>query len=206
VVGVWGWAPGRGLVLTGREPGGPPTAPPKRQGFGATLIANAGRQVGATIEQDWLAEGLVCRIVLDKGATPYFGQPPKASNADGAVGDDLRALVDQRVLVVEDEALVAMELTQILIAAGAQVSGPVGDVDHALALVEAGGIDRALLDINLAGRMVTPVASALSRKSIPFIYLTGYQEPDVDGGLVLRKPANVAALLGALASQAAGVV
>jgi CheY-like chemotaxis protein len=99
-----------------------------------------------------------------------------------------------------------MELTQSLTAAGAQVIGPVGDVDHALALVEAGGIDRALLDINLAGRMVTPVASALSRKSIPFIYLTGYQEPDVDGGLVLRKPANVAALLGALASQAAGVV
>lgn len=202
----WRWEPGRRLVLTWRETGGPPTAPPRRQGFGATLIANAGRQVGATIEQDWLAEGLVCRIALDKGATPYFGQPPKVSSADGATGEDLRALVDQRVLVVEDEALVAMELTQILTAAGAQVIGPVGDVDHALALVEAGGIDRALLDINLAGRMVTPVAKALSRKSIPFIYLTGYQEPGVDGGLVLRKPANVAALLGALASQAAGAV
>jgi len=44
---------------------------------------------------------------------------------------------------------VAMELAQILTAAGAQVIGPTGDIDEALALVEAGGVDRALLDINL---------------------------------------------------------
>jgi PAS domain S-box-containing protein len=198
---TWRWEPGRRLVLTWRETGGPPTAPPKRQGFGAILIANAGRQVGATIEQDWPAEGLVCRVVLDRGATPYFGQPPTSS--DAAVGEDVRALINQRVLVVEDEALVAMELTQILTAAGVQVIGPAGDLETALALVEAGGIDRALLDINLAGRMVTPVASALNRKAIPFIYLTGYQEPEVEDGLVLRKPANAAALLGVLARQMA---
>lgn len=200
---VWRWEGERRLVLTWRETGGPRTSPPKRQGFGATLIANAGRQVGATIEQEWLADGLTCRITLDRGATPYFGTPPKAAAAaaDGATGDDLRSLAHQRVLVVEDEALVAMELTQILTAAGAQVIGPAGDIDDALALVEAGGIDRALLDINLAGRMVTPVASALAQRSIPFVYLTGYQEPDVEGGPVLRKPANAAALLGALASQ-----
>jgi DNA-binding response OmpR family regulator len=109
------------------------------------------------------------------------------------------------VLIVEDEALVAMELTQILTAAGARVIGPVGDIESALALVEAGDIDRALLDINLGGRLVTPVASALSRKSIPFIYLTGYQEPDVEG-TVLRKPTPPAVLLGALASQMASLV
>ncbi|EJL27599.1 PAS domain S-box [Caulobacter sp. AP07] len=202
----WHWEPDRRLVLTWRETGGPPTAPPKRQGFGATLIANAGRQVGARIEHDWLAEGLVCRIALDRGATPYFGNPPRTQAADALTGDETRALRGQRVLVVEDEALVAMELAQILTAAGAEVIGPVGDVEDALALVEAGGIDRALLDVNLAGRLVTPVASALSRRSIPFIYLTGYQEPDVDSGLVLRKPANAATLLGALANQVAAAL
>ena len=202
----WRWEPGRRLVLTWRETGGPPTASPKRQGFGSTLIANAARQVGAKIEHDWPAGGLVCRIVLNRGATPYFGKPPRTQAADALTGDEARALRGQRVLIVEDEALVAMELTQILTAAGAEVIGPVGDIEDALALVEAGGIDRALLDINLAGRPVTPVASALSRQSIPFIYLTGYQEPDVEGGLVLRKPANAAALLGALANQAAAMV
>jgi PAS domain S-box-containing protein len=200
----WRWEPERRLVLTWRETGGPRTAPPRREGFGATLIANAGRQVGATITQDWPPEGLVCSIVLESGATPYFGTPPKAASLEGATGDEVRSLVDQRVLVVEDEALVAMELTRILTDAGAQVIGPAGDIANALALIEAGGIDRALLDINLAGRLVTPVAAALTRKAIPFVYLTGYQEPDVEG-LVLRKPVNPATLLGALASQGAGV-
>jgi len=184
----WRWEPGRRLVLTWRETGGPVVRPPRRQGFGAILIANAGRQVGATIQQEWRAEGLVCRITLDRGATPYFGKPPKAVEPPGP--ENARVLRDQRVLIVEDEALVAMELTQILVAAGAQVVGPAGDIEHALRLVEAGGIDRALLDVNLAGRMVTPVASALSLKSIPFVYLTGYQEPNVEGGPVLHKPAN----------------
>ena len=205
----WRWETDR-LILTWRETGGPPTSPPTRQGFGATLIANAGRQVGATIAQDWRAEGLVCEIALDRGAAPYFGVPPRPAAGDGTPHDDrtadeIRSLAGQRVLIVEDEALVAMELAQILTAAGAQVIGPTGDIDDALALVEAGGVDRALLDINLAGRPVAPVASALTLKAIPFVYLTGYQEADVEGGPVLRKPASAAALLGALASQVAAV-
>ena len=205
----WRWETDR-LILTWRETGGPPTSPPTRQGFGATLIANAGRQVGATIAQDWRAEGLVCEIALDRGAAPYFGVPPRPAAGDGTPHDDrtadeIRSLAGQRVLIVEDEALVAMELAQILTAAGAQVIGPTGDIDEALALVEAGGVDRALLDINLAGRPVAPVASALTLKTIPFVYLTGYQEADVEGGPVLRKPASAAALLGALASQVAAV-
>ncbi|MBO9707767.1 MAG: PAS domain-containing protein [Caulobacter sp.] len=198
----WSWEAERQLVLTWRESGGPPVTSPKRRGFGSTLIANAGRQVGAVIDQDWRPEGLVCRISLARGATPYLGQPPRPQGESAPI-EDGKALRDQRVLVVEDEALVAMELAQILTAAGAQVIGPTGDVDNALALVEAGGIDRALLDINLAGRMVTPVAAALTVRSIPFVYLTGYQEPDVEGGLVLRKPTSPAVLLGALANQMA---
>jgi hypothetical protein len=63
-------------------------------------------------------------------------------------------------------------------------------------------IDRALLDVNLGGRLITPVAKALTRRSIPFVYLTGYQEPDVNDGPVLRKPVATSALLGALARGA----
>ena len=200
----WRWEAER-LVLTWRETGGPLTSAPTRQGFGATLIANAGRQVGATIQQDWPPEGLLCQITLERGATPYFGTPPKAAIGEVASGDAVRSLVDQRVLVVEDEALVAMELARILTDAGAHVVGPAGDIADALVLVEAGGIDRALLDINLGGRLVTPVAAALTRKSIPFVYLTGYQEPNVEG-LVLRKPTSPAVLVAALASQVAATV
>jgi DNA-binding NarL/FixJ family response regulator len=93
-----------------------------------------------------------------------------------------------------------MELARALTQAGAQVVGPAGNIEEALDLVANTPIDRAVLDINLGGRMVTPVAKALAARAIPFVYLTGYQEPDIDDGPVLRKPASLELLLGALAS------
>ena len=80
--------------------------------------------------------------------------------------------------------------------------GPVGTIEEALSLLDDQPIDRALLDVNLGGRLITPVALALSRRRIPFVYLTGYQEPDVDDGPILRKPVAASALLGALARGA----
>jgi CheY-like chemotaxis protein len=107
------------------------------------------------------------------------------------------------VLVVEDEAVVAMELVRVLTAAGAKVIGPAGTIEEALDLLDGGQrIDRALLDVNLGGRLITPVAKALASRHIPFVYLTGYQEPDVDDGPILRKPVAASALLGALARGA----
>ncbi|MFT4252635.1 MAG: HWE histidine kinase domain-containing protein [Caulobacter sp.] len=196
----WEWEAGI-LVLDWRETGGPPAVAPVRRGFGSTLIQNAGKQLGAKVSHDWRPEGLHCRIALSRGALPGAAGVERSAAAPSVASDD--GLRDQRVLVVEDEALVAMELARVLALAGAQVIGPAGDVEEALELIESSLIDRAVLDVNLGGRMVTPVARALSERAIPFVYLTGYQEPGLDDGPVLHKPASPEVLVSALAGRKA---
>ncbi|GGC56562.1 response regulator [Siccirubricoccus deserti] len=89
-----------------------------------------------------------------------------------------RDLRGNRVLVVEDEALVAMLIEDGLLDAGAQVIGPAGSVQEALQLIEQaasdGGLDAAVLDINLGGDTVSPVADRLAALQVPFVFATGY--------------------------------
>jgi CheY-like chemotaxis protein len=109
-----------------------------------------------------------------------------ASNTDDLAG--------RRVLVVEDEALVAMLLEDMLTDLGCQVLGPVMRVAEALAFVAENGaeIDLAILDVNLAGERSFPVAEALRARGAPFILSTGYDDVGIDerwrGGPILRKP------------------
>ena len=84
-------------------------------------------------------------------------------------------LVDCRILVVEDEYAHAEDIRRELIEAGAIVVGPVPTIHKAMRLVEAEArIDGAVLDINLGGEMVFPVAEALRARSVPFLFATGY--------------------------------
>jgi PAS domain S-box-containing protein len=195
---VWRWQEADTLTLVWREATGARVGAPTRRGFGSTLIQSAIKQIGSRIAIDWRPEGLEASLFIRGGAHPRAADstPPYRP---GLSAEDVPALRDQRVLVVEDEALVAMELARVLTAAGAVVVGPVGTITEAMDLVDAALIDRAVLDVNLGGQPVTPVALALARRHIPFVYLTGYQDPDVDGGPVLRKPVATSALLGALA-------
>ena len=78
------------------------------------------------------------------------------------------------ILVVEDEPLVAMVLENIIEDMGASLVGPAASVGKALQLVEAGGFDGALLDVNLRGERVDAVADALAAKGIPFVFTTGH--------------------------------
>jgi CheY-like chemotaxis protein len=106
------------------------------------------------------------------------------------------ALEGKRVLVVEDEALVAMLVEDGLLDAGAEVVGPAASVGEALRLVEGaasdGGLSAAVLDIDLQGRAVAPVADRLAVLGVPFVFATGYGEGRDTGGHVaapvLRKP------------------
>jgi len=198
---TWRWTADGGLGLVWRETAGARIVPPQRRGFGSTLIENAVKQAGARVALDWRPEGLEIRLDIPTGVQARATESAPAYRP-GLSAEEAPNLRDQRVLVVEDEAVVAMELAQVLTAAGAEVVGPVGTIEEALQLVDGQPIDRALLDVNLRGRLITPVAAALTRRRIPFVYLTGYQEPDVDGGPVLRKPVAPSALLGALARGA----
>jgi DNA-binding response OmpR family regulator len=118
-------------------------------------------------------------------------------------------LKDMRVLVVEDEPLVSMLVEDELLDAGATVLGPVPSVSDALRLVEAaadGGISAAVLDINLQGEAVGPVADRLVALGVPFVFATGYGEGRDTGGHgtapTLRKPYCTGSLIAAVEALA----
>ncbi len=96
-----------------------------------------------------------------------------------------------RILVVEDEYLIALELDDQLKAAGYRVIGPVADVDGALKALKADRPDAAVLDVNLAGEWVTPVAQVLQAMSVPFILTSGYVAADLHHVPILRDAVNV---------------
>ena len=91
-----------------------------------------------------------------------------------------RALQGWRVLVVEDEYLIADEIAAALATAGAAVVGPAGSVEAALALIVDGRpIDAAVLDMNLRGESGLPVAERLQDLAVPFVFASGYDRRPV---------------------------
>lgn len=80
----------------------------------------------------------------------------------------------KRILVVEDEYLIAADLKRALADHGAEVVGPVGDLKRGLALARVGGLDAAVLDINLEGDDAFPIADVLQEAGVRFVFLTGY--------------------------------
>lgn len=79
-----------------------------------------------------------------------------------------------RILIVEDEMLVAMLIEDTISDLGHQVVGPAMRLEAALAAAEADDFDFAILDINLAGKQSFPVADRLSERGIPFMFASGY--------------------------------
>lgn len=81
-----------------------------------------------------------------------------------------------RVLVVEDELLVALNLETLLLEAGCEVIGPIGSLPAAIQASEAEKPDLAILDINLRGEQVFPVAEKLASRGVPIIFCSGYTD------------------------------
>jgi CheY-like chemotaxis protein len=84
-------------------------------------------------------------------------------------------LAGRRILLVEDELLVAMMVEDMLRDEGCAIVGPVGRVAPALKAAREESLDAAVLDINLAGEAVYPVAKALAERKVPFVFTTGYE-------------------------------
>lgn len=80
----------------------------------------------------------------------------------------------KNILIVEDEPLIAMMLEDFLDALGKQIAGSTDTVAHALSCIEAGGVEGAILDVNLRGGETSwPIADALAQRGIPFVLATG---------------------------------
>lgn len=96
------------------------------------------------------------------------------------------------VLIVEDEALVALDLAAQIQDLGHVVVGPAHNLDKAMALVDNSEIDFALLDVNLNGSQSIPVARRLQDDGVDFVFLTGYGSPkiveDFGEATILSKP------------------
>ena len=117
------------------------------------------------------------------------------------------ALKPVRILIVEDEMLLAMNIEEMLLEHGYEVAGIAGRLGPALALAREGGFDAAMLDVNLAGEMSFPVADLLAERGIPFLFATGYGlqglEERYRGRPVLQKPFRATELRKALEAIAA---
>jgi two-component system, response regulator PdtaR len=115
---------------------------------------------------------------------------------DGAVGP--------KVLVVEDEFLIAMEMELMLIDGGFRVIGPVATVAAALAIIEKQPPDAAVLDVSLRGERVSPVAEVLRAMEVPFVLASAFGPADLStdaalaGALNVGKPTMPARLFSAL--------
>jgi CheY-like chemotaxis protein len=98
----------------------------------------------------------------------------------------------RRVLVVEDEMIVAWLLVDMLDDLGCAIVGPATSVNQALAMIDAEAIDAAVLDVNLNGQMSYPVADVLVSRGVPFLFSTGYDRNRLLDGYrifpVLQKP------------------
>ncbi len=112
-----------------------------------------------------------------------------------------------RVLVVEDMAVLAWQVRDVLAAAGADVAGPVPSVARALALLAEQEVDFAVLDKNLDGDPADPIADVLAAHDVPFVFLTGYGAYDTEGRHGARphlgKPLRPTALVQAVADLTA---
>jgi PAS domain S-box-containing protein len=202
-----------GFELTWTESGGPTVLPPARRGFGSTLLEQVtSRELNGDTSIDYRPAGVQAR--LRAGPAAVVARPETVPEAPAtriaetvATSAGPANLRGARVLIVEDAVLLAMELETGLSDAGAKIIGPAYELEEAMALLDQ-PIDAAVLDANLNGHSVTPVAEALLARRVPFVFATGYGEAaGAPGGFdapVIRKPYDVTQVAAAVAELLKG--
>ena len=204
---------GRRLGLDWREQGAAPAPPETGTGFGVALIERSLAANGGTAVRRAAEDGIAWEIGLPLPELPAaLPLPPPLPSAPAPA--PAAALDGARLLVVEDEPLVALEIEAELTEEGAVVVGPAGSLEAAMRLIEAEPIDAALLDANLAGKPVDALAAALAARGVPFAFASGYGPSGLPEGFrdrpLLGKPfgseALVALVRGLLAPAGGGTV
>lgn len=206
------------LHLKWEERGGPTVIAPIKRGFGARLIEQSAKSEGGRAEMICDAKGVTWEITLPLPVSSVATRSTArteaeligaASTVPAAASEPRPILAGRRLLVIEDEPLIALGLVSSLEVAGAEVGRPVGTEKEALAAIERGGFDAALLDANLHGKPVDAIAAALTRKSIPFVFVTGYGRESLPESFrraaVLSKPFSDKQLLDAIIALAPAV-
>lgn len=170
---------GQRLLLDWIERGGPEVKKPSRNGFGSTVIDQIlEASVDGEVTLEWPPTGLVCHVscpaekVLDN--LEISNQQSRAASHTGQSStSDTRG-----ILVVEDEILIGMEISEILKDAGFEIFGPVATAAGALAILENQMCDAAVLDINLGKETSAPIAKLLSEAGTPYLSISGRSRED----------------------------
>jgi two-component sensor histidine kinase len=196
--------PDRMLQMVWRERGVENIAAPQHHGFGSTLIEMSLQPEGGRADTTYLSDGIMCEISvpLPDAAPERDAQDGRRRRTDGGEIGIARAPARRRVLLVEDEPFVAMDIEAILADAGFEVVGPAGDHESAVELARNSDFDVALLDANLNGRHVGAIAAELTRRNIPFAFASGYGREGLPEGFgdatLLSKPFSNEVLLRAV--------
>jgi two-component sensor histidine kinase/HAMP domain-containing protein/CheY-like chemotaxis protein len=197
------------LSMTWEEEGGPSIQSPITSGYGMRVIGGSAEQLGGEAAFDWRPTGLRCALVIPLGANTKSVHKGFHDELGEATRSTLLPMVGNRILVVEDEPLVAMNLSKSLAELGFDVVGPYSTLAKAaIAAVEI-EVDAALLDVNLSGKTVYPVADILASKDVPFAFITGYGTEALPSKYanapVLQKPVDQSTLENLLVHEQPGL-
>lgn len=194
--------------LKWEESGGPEVAAPTRKGFGSNLIEKTvSHDLGGEISMDFAKEGLRASFTLPAIHLHEVAMPVPPASSGESYAEEL-PIGGLRVLLVEDQSLIAMDTEELLRALGAEVVSVAATVDAALLSIENKRPECAVLDLNLGKTTSEDVAVELERLSIPYVFATGYRDgthiPEAFSAIpVVRKPVARGALSEALAKAIA---
>ena len=168
------------LRLVWREEAGPPVKEPTGKGFGLTVLQAAAGDVSGVAACDFQAEGLVYTLQgpfeMQQSASGPAYEPDRREEEPEEAAEAPAKGEGRRILVVEDEALVALQLQQDLESDGHHVVGPARCLEDGISLALNEDIDAALVDVSLGRDTSAPIADQLLARNIPFAFATGYSD------------------------------
>jgi light-regulated signal transduction histidine kinase (bacteriophytochrome) len=182
----WRLDEGGDLLIDWREQGGPVVTAPQRRGFGSTIIQQSiPFDLGGKAQVDFHVTGLSAHFMIPARHVAGLS----GSEGEGAAGQCVQPadnpLQGRKILLVEDSMIIALDAEDALRDVGAAKVVIAAGISRALMALEKGGLDFALLDLNLGNETSLPVADKLVAAGIPFAFATGYGE---SAGLTERYP------------------
>jgi PAS domain S-box-containing protein len=172
------------LRFAWRERGGPHVHEPEKDGFGLTVLRTVGTEIGAQLDFSFRPEGIEYVLVgalIHHNSTRAYPKQVKLADARkslvaGPVPPAERGL---RILIVEDEPLIALQLQYELENDGLCVIGPAYNLEQGIKLAQSEVFDAAVVDVNLGSNTSADIADRLLARQIPFAFATGYSDGSI---------------------------
>jgi light-regulated signal transduction histidine kinase (bacteriophytochrome)/CheY-like chemotaxis protein len=191
----WSLTPSGDAEIHWSESGGPEVKPPRRQGFGSVLLHRSiPFDLGGRSEVEYPASGLQARFLIPAKFVVTSAPKRARDKPVAAQPDDTQSLLaGRRVLLVEDQLVIALDAEQMLEECGAVSVDTAATPGEALILIREGKPDAAVLDVNLGNGNSFPIADELILRGIPFVFATGYGDsgiipPSMIEVPIVRKP------------------